>query len=267
MEVHAAAQPPSGVDRHRSPGAGAAPLPGGRLAVRPERGPGSYGRSGARIVWPVAGGGLGRRPIVPPPHGVVDGPRPGGQGPCWAGRRTAGRQRRPVGFPALLGALPAGRRPRDRELRHLLHRLEPRRGPRRVELLDAGHLRARAAAAREAGAEFVVASLHWGQEYRQAPTAEQRSVADALLADGGVDLIVGHHAHVVQPLGRVAGRPVAFGLGNFLSNQSGACCATGGPGRCGRPLRGRGGSAGGVRGPQPADLAPADAPPPPGLLQ
>lgn len=99
--------------------------------------------------------------------------------------------------------------------------------PWRVDLLDADHLRARAAAARDAGAEFVVASLHWGQEYRQAPTAEQRAVADVLLADGGVDLIVGHHAHVVQPLGRIGGRPVAFGLGNFLSNQSGACCAAG----------------------------------------
>lgn len=96
--------------------------------------------------------------------------------------------------------------------------------PWRVDLLHAEHLLARATAAREAGAEFVVASLHWGQEYRREPTAEQRSVAHTLLAEGAVDLIVGHHAHVVQPIGEVDGRPVAFGLGNFLSNQSAACC-------------------------------------------
>lgn len=98
--------------------------------------------------------------------------------------------------------------------------------PWRVDLLDPDHMRRWAAAARTAVAEFVVASLHWGEEYRHEPTAEQRLVAETLLADGAVDLIIGHHAHVVQPLGRVAGRPVAFGLGNFLSNQSAACCAT-----------------------------------------
>lgn len=39
-----------------------------------------------------------------------------------------------------------------------------------------------------------------------------------------MDLILGHHAHVVQPVGRVGERLVVFGMGNFLSNQSAACC-------------------------------------------
>lgn len=96
--------------------------------------------------------------------------------------------------------------------------------PWRVDLLETAHVTARADAARDAGAEFVVASLHWGQEYDAGPTDEQRAVADALLAEGAVDLILGHHAHVVQPVGRVGERLVVFGMGNFLSNQSAACC-------------------------------------------
>ncbi|MEX0659411.1 MAG: CapA family protein, partial [Egibacteraceae bacterium] len=101
----------------------------------------------------------------------------------------------------------------------------PASEPWRVDLLDPDHVRRPAAAARAAGAEFVVASLHWGEEYRHEPTAGQHSLAEILLADGAVDLIIGHHAHVLQQVGRLAGRPVAFGLGNFLSNQSAACCA------------------------------------------
>src|SRR5690606_41975014 len=35
-----------------------------------------------------------------------------------------------------------------------------------------------------------------------------------------VDLLIGHHVHVVQPVGMVGSKVVAYGLGNFLSNQS-----------------------------------------------
>ena len=67
--------------------------------------------------------------------------------------------------------------------------------------------------------------LHWGQEYRSAPTTAQRTLARKLLADPGVDLILGHHAHVVQPVQRIHGKWVAFGMGNSLSLQSAACCS------------------------------------------
>ena len=70
-------------------------------------------------------------------------------------------------------------------------------------------------------------SLHWGVEYVRSVTPEQRVVAERLAAGGLVDVIVGHHAHVVQPVERVGEAVVLFGLGNLLSNQSGACCATG----------------------------------------
>ena len=75
-------------------------------------------------------------------------------------------------------------------------------------------------AARDAGAEFIVVSLHWGREYQEEPTTEQRDLAKELLEDGTVDLIIGTHVHVIQPCETINGRHVLYGLGNFLSNQS-----------------------------------------------
>jgi poly-gamma-glutamate synthesis protein (capsule biosynthesis protein) len=72
----------------------------------------------------------------------------------------------------------------------------------------------------------VIASLHWGIEDQHEPTADQRETAEAILADPAVDLIIGHHAHVVQPIEQVNGRWVVFGLGNQLSGMgdSTGCC-------------------------------------------
>ena len=103
----------------------------------------------------------------------------------------------------------------------------PEATPWIVTDLDVDELLEHARRARAAGAEFVVLALHWGVEYLTTPTATQRDQAESLLADPDVDLIVGHHAHVVQPVGRVGEEFVAYGLGNFLSNQSASCCAVG----------------------------------------
>lgn len=92
--------------------------------------------------------------------------------------------------------------------------------PWRVRDLDPTSLVAAGQAARQAGADFVVASLHWGVERRHEVTDEQLQLADQLAASGAFDLIVGHHAHVVQPILRLHGVPVVFGLGNFLSNMT-----------------------------------------------
>lgn len=75
-------------------------------------------------------------------------------------------------------------------------------------------------AAREEGAEVVVLSMHWGAEYQHEPTQDQRELAEALLTSGEVDAILGSHVHVIQPCETIDGRPVAYGMGNFLSNQS-----------------------------------------------
>ena len=100
----------------------------------------------------------------------------------------------------------------------------PGERPWLVNLLNPDRILADARAARGTGSQFTVVFLHWGQEYRSAPTQAQRNLATRLLADPGVDLIVGHHAHVVQPVQRIHGKWVAFGMGNSLSAQSAACC-------------------------------------------
>ncbi|HEX5897686.1 MAG TPA: CapA family protein [Thermoleophilaceae bacterium] len=80
--------------------------------------------------------------------------------------------------------------------------------------------------ARRRGARIVIVNLHWGSEYVQSVTSPQRALARRLTRSPAIDAIVGQHAHVVQPIRRVNGKPVVFGEGNLISNQTAACCAT-----------------------------------------
>lgn len=96
-----------------------------------------------------------------------------------------------------------------------------------VDAIDPAVILGDAARARAEGAEVVVVSLHWGNEYVHEVTDAQRAVAEALAAEvGAVDLVIGHHAHVVQPISRVGDLWVVWGLGNMLSNNSPSCCTT-----------------------------------------
>jgi hypothetical protein len=78
--------------------------------------------------------------------------------------------------------------------------------------------------ARRAGAAAVIVNLHWGAEYRHTPTRAQRSLASALTRSSAVTAVIGQHVHVVQPIRWIHGKPVIFGEGNLLSNQTAACC-------------------------------------------
>jgi poly-gamma-glutamate capsule biosynthesis protein CapA/YwtB (metallophosphatase superfamily) len=91
--------------------------------------------------------------------------------------------------------------------------------PWMANVIDVDKILAAARALKKAGAQVVVASLHWGQENQSAPTAFQRQTARKLLADPSIDLIVGHHAHVVQPFERIKGKWVAYGLGNQIARH------------------------------------------------
>jgi len=101
----------------------------------------------------------------------------------------------------------------------------PADSPWMVTLIDTAALIAQATAARAAGADIVVASIHCCVEYVTAATDRQVEIATELGASGVIDLLIGHHAHVPQPVSRVPGGPqgdgmwVAYGLGNFISNQ------------------------------------------------
>lgn len=88
-----------------------------------------------------------------------------------------------------------------------------------VNVTGVDEILADAAAARAAGAEFVVVSMHWGSEYIVDPTSTQRQQAETLLQSDDIDFILGHHAHVIQPIGQVGTKYVVYGMGNFLSNQ------------------------------------------------
>jgi poly-gamma-glutamate synthesis protein (capsule biosynthesis protein) len=102
--------------------------------------------------------------------------------------------------------------------------------PWSVEFLDTKKIVAQAKAARAAGADVVVASIHDGDEYVTKPSADQVKVMKALAKSGEIDFVIGAHTHVPQPIvklsGGVHGRGmwVAYGVGNTLSNQSSACC-------------------------------------------
>jgi len=96
----------------------------------------------------------------------------------------------------------------------------PRSAPWAVDLISVPRILADAHRARAAGAKFVVLSLHWGAEYQSTPTPEQMIQAKKLLASPDVDLILGDHVHVQQPVMRIGDKYVVFGMGNLLSNQS-----------------------------------------------
>jgi len=77
--------------------------------------------------------------------------------------------------------------------------------------------------ARSLSPDFVIAIMHWGKEYKLLPAKAEEQLAEAMLG-WGVDLIVGGHPHVIQPI-RLYESPeknkklVAYSLGNFISNQ------------------------------------------------
>jgi poly-gamma-glutamate synthesis protein (capsule biosynthesis protein) len=71
--------------------------------------------------------------------------------------------------------------------------------------------------------DFLVVSMHWGDEYMLQPNKEQIDLAD-FLANLNVDLIIGHHPHVLQrvdSLTRPDGKETIcyYSLGNFVSHQ------------------------------------------------
>ncbi len=91
--------------------------------------------------------------------------------------------------------------------------------PWAVADLDAARLLAHAKAGRKAGADIVLVAVHAGDEYVTTPTAQQRHLADVLTASPYVDAVYGHHVHVVQPITRVHGKIVAYGLGNLIAQH------------------------------------------------
>ena len=64
-------------------------------------------------------------------------------------------------------------------------------------------------------ADLVIVTVHWGRELDTQPRPDDIARAEAMVA-AGADIIFGHHQHRLSPMGWVDGRPVAWGLGNFI---------------------------------------------------
>src|SRR5690606_19770599 len=91
-------------------------------------------------------------------------------------------------------------------------------------LIDEARIVADARAARTAGADVVVVSLHWGTEWQENPDEQQVALARSLTASrsGGrpdIDLILGTHAHVPQAYEKVNGTWVVYGMGDQIAGE------------------------------------------------
>lgn len=91
-----------------------------------------------------------------------------------------------------------------------------------VDLIDKANIKKDVEALKKAS-DVVIVSMHWGQEYQFSPNEEQQELAQ-YLSDLGVDVIIGEHPHVIQPMDFVTGKKgnqtlVIYSLGNFLSAQ------------------------------------------------
>ena len=67
--------------------------------------------------------------------------------------------------------------------------------------------------------DLLLVSMHWGTEYQSEPSSEQKRQSE-YLASLGVDIIIGTHPHVIQPVTYIDDTLVIYSLGNFISAQS-----------------------------------------------
>ncbi|WP_189804082.1 CapA family protein [Streptomyces tanashiensis] len=100
----------------------------------------------------------------------------------------------------------------------------PEGQPWAVQLLHEDKVIADARAARAAGADVVVVSVHWGSEWQTEPDERQLSLGRALTASrtGGrpdIDLIIGTHAHVPQAYEKVNGAWIVYGMGDQIAGD------------------------------------------------
>lgn len=66
--------------------------------------------------------------------------------------------------------------------------------------------------------DVLIVAMHWGVEYTHTPTQYEKDMA-AFLAENDVDIIIGTHPHVIQPVEWIDDTIVFYSLGNFISAQ------------------------------------------------
>ena len=88
-----------------------------------------------------------------------------------------------------------------------------------VNVYDAEQVKSDIEAVRDK-VDVLIVAMHWGVEYASTPNSDQQEIAQ-YLADIGVDIILGAHPHVLQPITWIDDTLVMYSLGNFISNQYG----------------------------------------------
>jgi poly-gamma-glutamate synthesis protein (capsule biosynthesis protein) len=99
-----------------------------------------------------------------------------------------------------------------------------RASPLLINMIDSAQIVKDIETAQLSSPDIIIAFMHWGNEYQRYPNNEQKNLTD-MLFHNGVNLVIGAHPHVIQPMekrysadGR-CDKLVAYSLGNFVSNQ------------------------------------------------
>lgn len=66
--------------------------------------------------------------------------------------------------------------------------------------------------------DLIIVSMHWGEEYVTTPNNSQKQIAKEL-SDMGVNLVIGNHAHMIEPVEKINNTLVFYALGNFIAAQ------------------------------------------------
>lgn len=96
--------------------------------------------------------------------------------------------------------------------------------PTVVNLIDFGKIKIDIQKAKTTDIDKLIVFIHWGDEYKSVQNKEQEKIA-AFLFENGVDVVIGSHPHVIQPMHYTPAtdsekeKLVVYSLGNFVSNQ------------------------------------------------
>jgi len=91
-----------------------------------------------------------------------------------------------------------------------------------INYIDSTVIKADVARAKELGADYIICNMHWGTEYKFLPNGYQKTY-EQLCYREGVDMVIGGHPHVVQPIEKKTvnneEKLTVWSLGNFVSNM------------------------------------------------
>lgn len=92
--------------------------------------------------------------------------------------------------------------------------------PTVVNLIDTAVIRKDINRARKLSPDHIIVFTHWGNEYQQLPSKEQKQLTEFIFKQGA-SIVIGSHPHVLQPMEwrKDKNQLVVYSLGNFVSGQ------------------------------------------------